>query len=244
MKLTNKIRTTYEEKRDERLRKQKISKIRVLIHSSLVGLACWLGFGIAAKIMLSADRLGILFLPILLGYFALVWGAGDWLKQKLRELELRRQVGDETYYACFPEERRKKEKQQARRKKLAQRLSFRRAGETEGESMKLFGKIKELRWTILWPVIETSLWVWPGIFLILVGVQILLHSRTLGWFFVPVILGYIGLLIGAFGYTQIAKSKRDLRGIIGEELYFQLYPKDKSGCGKRQGRRGCALPKL
>lgn len=95
--------------------------------------------------------------------------------------------------------------------------------------MKMLEKIKKLRWTLLWPVIEASLWVWPGIFLILVGVQILLNSRTLGWLFVPVLLGYIGLLIGVFSYTQIAKSKRELRGIIGDELYFQLYPKDRSG---------------
>lgn len=93
--------------------------------------------------------------------------------------------------------------------------------------MKLIQCVKRLRWTVLWPVLEASLGVWPGIFLILVSVQILLHSRQLGWFFVPVVLLYIGSLIAGFAYTQFAKSRRDLRGVIGDELFFQLYPKEK-----------------
>ena len=92
----------------------------------------------------------------------------------------------------------------------------------------MFKKIFErLRYSMLWPVTETSIWVWPGIFLILVSVQILLHAEQLGIFFWPVVMLYVGLLITAFKLTQMVKEKRDLRGVIGDELFFRLYPKEK-----------------
>lgn len=103
--------------------------------------------------------------------------------------------------------------------------------------MKVFQKIKELRYTILRPVLETSVWVWPGILLILTAVQIMLHARKLGVFFLPVLLLYGFLLYTAFLLTQKKKEKRDLRGIIGDELYFELYPKEKQRWERKLARQ-------
>ena len=223
MKLIETVRENIEKKLDDRLRKQKISRVRVLLQSSLVGIVCWVLFGIAAAIILSAPRLGVWFLPALLGYFGLVWGLSDWLKEQIRKRDARLQLGDEVYYAAFPDELRKKELREKRKK--------------EGRKMKLFKWIKSVRWTILWPVIETSLWVWPGIFLILVSVQIMLHADVLGVFYWPVLFSYFALLIAGFGLTQFRKNKRDLRGVIGDDLYFQLYPKEKLRMERRRARQ-------
>lgn len=94
-----------------------------------------------------------------------------------------------------------------------------------------------LRWSVLTAVAEASVGVWSGILLILVAVQILLNVKRLGVFCIPIFLLYFALLTAAFFLAENAKAKRAERAIMGDELYFQIYPKDKLRLERKRARQ-------
>ena len=94
-----------------------------------------------------------------------------------------------------------------------------------------------LRWSVLTPIAEASAGVWSGILLILVAVQILLNVKRLGVFCIPVFLLYFALLTAAFFLVENAKAKRVERALMGDELYFQIYPKDKQRLERKRARQ-------
>ena len=93
--------------------------------------------------------------------------------------------------------------------------------------MKRKAIFERLRWSILAPIAEASAGVWTGILLILTAVQILLNVKKFGVFCIPVFLLYVLLLTAAYFLAENAKAKRIERVLMGDELYFQIYPRDR-----------------
>lgn len=103
--------------------------------------------------------------------------------------------------------------------------------------MKRKAILDRLRWSILTPIAEASAGVWTGIFLILTAVQILLNVKRLGVFCIPLFLLYVALLTAACFMAEKAKAKRIERGLMGDELYFQIYPRDRKRLERKHARQ-------
>jgi ABC-type transport system involved in cytochrome c biogenesis permease subunit len=85
--------------------------------------------------------------------------------------------------------------------------------------------------------------------ILLVFVAIVLHSKELGVFFVPAVIAYVAVLALAGWFLNHQKEKLELHGMVGDEIYYAIYPVDrffhekrellrKRLAARKQGRRG------
>lgn len=77
-----------------------------------------------------------------------------------------------------------------------------------------------------------------GVFvLFLIFCGIILMAGKLGYGFVPVMLGYISLLAAGAAYLLRRKKKREFMAVVGKEVYYEVYPREKRRMERREAAK-------
>jgi len=72
---------------------------------------------------------------------------------------------------------------------------------------------------------------------LLVLVSIILNAGRLGCFFIPALALYLAILAGIGWVLNRRKEKIEEHGLMGDELYYELYPVDRFFHEKRETLR-------
>ncbi len=65
------------------------------------------------------------------------------------------------------------------------------------------------------------------VFVVLPVAFIIINLKWLGWLWLPLFITYWALLSVVYRLIILHREKREERFLYGDELYFQLYPRDR-----------------
>jgi len=79
----------------------------------------------------------------------------------------------------------------------------------------------------LQPLLQTGGIVFAFILLFLVPIVIGLHAQELKLFWIILVILYLSLLISIYWIVLNRRKDLDLRGIMGDETFYEAYPRAK-----------------
>ena len=94
------------------------------------------------------------------------------------------------------------------------------------------------------PVVEASLVVWPTVIVMAGAGAIYWNGDKLGVLMWPVFLLYFTAVAAAAAMVWELNSRRLLRSQIGDELYYQLYPRDWRRRERKKARQERRLQRV